>query len=321
MEIDVGRQLRGPFSWRTSGGCTSDGFRREPITWSRPTRMEQVTDETLSEEIERIAKDAGASSVAVAVHDYRDGRSYSHRGDEWFHAASTIKVPVLIGVYSAVEAGLLDLNSRVHVRNRFLSAADGSAYRVEISRDAGGSVHTQIGKTMRVRDLARQMIVTSSNLATNLLIDVVGIDELRAALDRLGSPGIELSRGVEDDVAFEQGINNRVTAEGLVGALRLIEDAALSPSSSEEMLDILHAQEFRSGIPAGLPDGTRVANKTGEISTMAHDTGLVYIPGREAYAVAILTSWSPSTTARRREALASLSRAVYQRLRGPEEDA
>jgi beta-lactamase class A len=283
--------------------------------------MEQVTERELSEEIERIARDAGAKSAAVAVHDYKGERSFSYRGQEWFHAASTIKVPVLIGVFAATEAGHLDLNSRVHVRNRFLSAADGSAFRVEISRDAGGSVHTQIGKTMRVRDLARQMIVTSSNLATNLLIDVVGIDELRAGLDRLGSEGIELLRGVEDDLAFEQGINNRVTAEGLVRALKLIEDGALSPTSSSEMLDILHAQEFRSGIPAGLPDRARVANKTGEISTMAHDTGLVYLPGREPYAIAILTSWDSSATSGRREALASLSRAVYRRLREAEENA
>lgn len=283
--------------------------------------MEQVTERKLSDIIERIAEEAGARAVAVSVYDYQSERAFSHHGDEWFHAASTIKVPVLIGVFAAVEASLLDINARVQVRNRFLSVADGSAYRVESSRDAGGSVHAQIGKTMRVRDLARQMIVTSSNLATNLLIDVIGIDELRAALDRLGSEGIELVRGVEDDAAFDQGINNRVSADGLVGALRLIEEGALSTSSSDEMLDILHAQEFRSGIPAGLPDDARVANKTGEISTMAHDAGLVYLPDREPYAVAILTAWPPSATYGRRATLAALSRAVYRHVVGADDDA
>jgi len=284
--------------------------------------MKQASDRKLAEEIERIGAEAGAEAVAVAVHDYQTGFSFSHRGDEWFHAASTIKVPVLIGVFAAVEAGQIDLDSRVHVRNRFISVADGSAYRVESARDAGSAVHAQIGKTMRLRDLARHMIVTSSNLATNLLIDVVGIDRLRASLEQLGAEGIELRRGVEDDAAFERGINNRVTANGLVHALRLIEEGAVSKRSSAEMLDILHAQEFRSGIPAGLPDAARVANKTGEISTMAHDTGLVYLPDREPYALAILTRWAPGNTSGRRDALAALSRAVYQHLQRVEgEDA
>jgi beta-lactamase class A len=282
--------------------------------------MEQETENKLSAEIERIGEEAGAESLAVAVYDYATSFQFSHHGEEWFHAASTIKVPVLIGVFAAVEAGRIDLNSRIHVRNRFISVADGSTYRVESSRDAGSSVQAQIGKTMRLRDLARQMIVTSSNLATNLLIDVVGIDELRASLEQLGADGIELRRGVEDDAAFEQGINNRVTAKGLVHALRLIEEGSVSKRSSEEMLEILHSQEFRSGIPAGLPDAARVANKTGEISTMAHDTGLVYLPDRQPYALAILTEWEPGNTAGRRDALAALSRAVYRYLHRVEED-
>ena len=96
--------------------------------------------------------------------------------------------------------------------------------------------------------------------------------------------------------------------------LRVIEEEALSERSSRAMLEILHDQEFRSGIPAGLPDTARVANKTGEISTVAHDAGLVYLPGRRPYALAILTEWSTSSSAGRRETLASLSRAVYEHL-------
>ena len=121
-------------------------------------------------------------------------------------------------------------------------------------------------------------------------------------------------RGVEDEAAYERDINNRVTARGLVSVLRLIEDSALSPESSTRMLEILHEQEFRSGIPAGLPEGARVANKTGEISTVAHDAGLVYLPDRHPYAVAILTEWAPEVTAGRRDTLASLSRTIYHHL-------
>jgi beta-lactamase class A len=126
---------------------------------------------------------------------------------------------------------------------------------------------------------------------------------------------VDFKRGVEDESAFEADMSNRVTAAGLVGVLRLIEERrAFSEGASAAMLDILHQQEFRSGIPAGLPDDARVANKTGEISTVAHDAGLVYLPDRKPYALAILTEWDASATSGRRKTLANLSRAVYRHL-------
>lgn len=280
-----------------------------------------MSENDLSERIEKIAKEAGAETVAVAFYDYERKTEWGHAADRWFHAASTIKVPVLLGVFAAVESGELTLDSRVHVRNRFFSAADESLFRVEASRDAGGEVQGYIGRTMRISDLAKQMIVTSSNLATNLLIDLIGLEPLTSTLEALGTHGIELRRGVEDEAAFAKGLNNRVTAAGLVRVLRRIEDAAISAESSRQMLDILHAQEFRSGIPAGLPDSARVANKTGEISTVAHDAGLVYLPDREPYAVSILTEWDPGNTSKRRDTLAELSRAVYDHLTRSSDDA
>jgi beta-lactamase class A len=156
------------------------------------------------------------------------------------------------------------------------------------------------------------MIVTSSNFATNLLIDLVGLADIQRALERFGLLGVELRRGVEDIPAWERGINNRVTAAGLVRTLRVLQEVEhFSEELRREMLDILHAQEFRSGIPAGLPDEARVANKTGEISTVAHDAGIVYLPDREPYVVAILTEWKPETGGRK-EAIAKVSRAVYE---------
>ena len=139
---------------------------------------------------------------------------------------------MLLGVFDAVERGELTAEARVHVRNRFVSVANGRLYRVDSGRDAGGEVHERIGRTMRVTELARHMIVSSSNLATNLLVDLVGIDALRQTVRRLALEGVELRRGVEDDAAFEAGINNVVTADGLVRTLRAIEERALSESSS-----------------------------------------------------------------------------------------
>ena len=267
---------------------------------------------SLREQITQISEQAGAEAVAVAFFDFRHSTEWSLHGDRWFHAASTIKVPVLLGVFGAIERGRLTEFSRVHIRNRFLSVVDGSPYRIDSSRDATSEVHHAIGKTMQVRELARHMIVTSSNLATNLLIDIAGIEGIQHTLSELGlDGGIEFSRGVEDTLAWEKDINNRVTAQGLLTALRMIaEERAISADASRHMLDILHGQEFKRGIPAGLPDDARVAHKTGEISTVAHDAGIVYLPDREPYVIVILTEWDGGRSGRQ-EAIAKISRAVY----------
>src|SRR5207253_235436 len=173
--------------------------------------------------ITQISEEAGARAVAVAFFDAKHKTEWSYQGDRWFHAASTIKVPVLLGVFGAIERGRLTEFSRVHVRNRFYSVVDGSPFKLESGRDANSDVHAAIGKTMQVRELARHMIVTSSNFATNLLIEIVGIEEIQHTLEQLGlTEGIDFQRGVEDNLAWEKDINNRVTANGLLMALRMI---------------------------------------------------------------------------------------------------
>lgn len=275
-----------------------------------------MTEPALRDTIADIIREADAEAAAVAVYDFEHGVSWQLNGDRWFHAASTIKVPVMLGVFDAIEDGRLEPFSRVHVRNRFLSAAGGRPFRVPSGRDGNSQVHGAIGTMMTVRELAEHMIVTSSNLATNLLLDVVGVDAVRETLHRLRLDGIELHRGVEDEAAWEQGLNNRITADGLCAALRLIEERrAISEHASQSMLDILHQQRFRSGIPAGLPADARVANKTGEMSTAAHDGGIVYLAGRQPYVVTILTEWRPEVETRRK-VIARISRAVYNQVTG-----
>jgi beta-lactamase class A len=248
--------------------------------------------------------------------DLQTGAEFHYHADRWFHAASTIKLAILLGVFGAIHRGELLPQSRVHVRNRFLSAYDSSPYRVRLDRDANPDVHREVGRTMRVSDLADAMITTSSNLSTNLLLDLLGIDVLQQTIDGFRLEGIDLRRGVEDELAFEHHINNRVTANGLVGLLRLIgEERAFSPLLSRQMVDVLHGQQFKSGLPAGLPRGARVAHKTGEISTMAHDAGLVYLPGRKPYAIAVLTEWDPSVTGRS-ATIAAASYLAYAALVG-----
>lgn len=266
----------------------------------------------LQHRIEELERNTGARSIAVALYDEETGISFGYNAERWFHAASTVKLAILIGVYSAIYSGLLHPNSRLHVRNRFHGALDGLPFRVRSDRDGNGHVHSMIGKTMRICDLAHHMIVTSSNLAANLLLDLVGLARVHLALHQLQITGVDVRRGVEDERAWEAGINNRVTANGLVQLLRVIaEGHAFSPQLSKQMLDILHAQEFRSGIPAHLPREVRVANKTGEISTIAHDAGIIFVPERKPYVLTVLTEWS-SDTKGRSQTIATISREVYE---------
>jgi beta-lactamase class A len=279
-------------------------------------------ERVLQAKIETIEKESGAKAIAVALHDAETGLELHYKADRWFHAASTIKVPILLGVFAAIDRGDLLPHSRVHVRNRFLSVVENVPFRVESGRDANSAVHNAIGKMMRVDELAYHMITTSSNLATNLLLGVIGSDAVNRTLKELEvDDGIDLKRGVEDELAFEKGINNMVTADGLLRILVLLsEGKAFSPALSRRMMDILHGQEFNQGIPARLPKGARVAHKTGEISTIAHDAGVVYLPKRKPYVLVVLTEWDPEGTGRSRT-IASISHTIYEFLtQGPADE-
>ena len=278
----------------------------------------------LDQTVRQIAADAGATAAAVSFDDLETGQRWSWHGDRPFHAASTMKIGVLVALLLGVSQERFRLHDRLHVRNRFRSAADGSVYQVDPGRDANDAVYDRRGRTMRLDRLAEHMIQTSSNLATNLLVDLLGVGAIREAVHAFGGHGVEVLRGVEDERAFEAGIVSTATADGLVRLLAAIEtggegtDAVLRPDLRQVGLDILLGQAFASGIPAGLPEAVRgtarVAHKTGSISTIQHDAGLVYLKDRRPYALAVLTEWPPQKTEGRRQAVAACSRAVYEHL-------
>jgi beta-lactamase class A len=268
----------------------------------------------VSERLVQVERQSKARALAVSVYDTDSGATLNYQADRWFHAASTIKVAILAGVYAAIHEGRWPPHARLHIRNRFFSAADGSLFRVSAERDANAEVHAAIGKMMRIRELAHHMITTSSNLATNLLLDLVGVETVQGVLDHYKVDGIDFRRGVEDERAFAAGISNRTTASGLMSLLSLIEaEKVFSPELSREMLDILHQQEFRNGIPGRLPREVRVAHKTGDISTIAHDAGIVYPANRKPYIIAILTEWDADTSGRT-ATIATVSQEVYKAL-------
>jgi beta-lactamase class A len=247
--------------------------------------------------LERIAR--SGATVGLYALDLRTGDSLAVNADTVFHAASTMKVPVMVQVFRDVDAGRLHLADTVTVHRGFRSVADSSPYQLDPADDSEASLYRADGRTARLRDLVELMITVSSNLATNLLIERVGAARTQATVQELGAAGLTVRRGVEDGPAFRAGIINTTTARGLGILFATIADGrAASAASCGEMVDILFRQRFRDGIPAGLPRrGVKVAHKTGEITAVHHDGGIVYVRGRPAYVLVVLTRGLQDRTA------------------------
>ena len=270
---------------------------------------------SLGEELEKASRESKARSIAVALLDFESGFRFSIAGDRWFHAASTIKVAVLLAVLRAADEGRLRLEDPLHVRNRFIGAADGFPFRLDPDSDAMPEFYRAIGRTAKIADLAEGMIAASSNLATNLLLDLVGVEYARNVLRDAQVSGVELRRGVEDHAAHKKGIDNQVTADGLLTLLCALRGNFLSNESREHAIRILLAQRFNSMIPAGLPAHATVAHKTGEISTACHDMGIVYLPERQPYIAVILTEFDSEHDGRR-ETVAAISEMIHRSVTG-----
>lgn len=273
-----------------------------------------------NEEVERLMGQGKARAIAVAAHDLESGLRFSLRGDRWFHAASTIKVAVLLAVFRAADEGRLHLDDSLHVRNRFISVADGDPFRLSPDSDAMPELYQLVGRTAKISTLAEGMITASSNLATNLLLDFVGVEYARKVLRDAQVDGVELRRGVEDHAAHDRGINNEVTADGLVRLLSAVRGDFLRNESKEQAIRILLEQRFNSMLPARLPAHAAVAHKTGEISTACHDMGIVYLPEREPYIAVVLTEFDSEGDGRR-EIVAAISGAIYRMIVGVEPTA
>ena len=237
----------------------------------------------------RVAASPGAI-VAVSFRDLQTGGMFDINADTVFHAASTMKVPVMIEVLRRSQQGAFSLDQEVLLINEFNSLADGSPFALLKSEDSDTALYSKVGQRVPIRDLLRRMITLSSNLATNELIALVGADRVTAGAREIGASRISVLRGVEDIKAFERGMINTTTSADLAVLLTSIEQGkVLSPASSAEMREILLAQELNEKIPAGLPPGTKVAHKTGEITAVSHDAAIVYPPGRKPYVIVVLT--------------------------------
>ena len=245
---------------------------------------------TLEEDV-RAVLDTVEGDFAVAFRSLDDtSQTLLINEHQMFHAASTMKTPVMIELYRQAKGGRFDLDDSIRVENEFQSIVDGSTYSLTPEDDSYEKLYDHIGEKRSIRTLMREMITASSNLATNILIEKVGAERTTQTMRRYGADRIQVRRGVEDMKAYNRGLNNQTSAHDLMVIFeQLARGEAVSEEASQEMIQILKEQEYDDMIPARLPDAVEVAHKTGWITGLHHDSGIVFVPDGPTYVLVLLS--------------------------------
>ena len=263
-------------------------------------------------EVLQLIHDSGAE-VAVVFRTLDHKQEMMIEPDTPFHAASIMKIPVMIELFAEAHAGKLHLDDPLPVKNEFHSIVDGSPYQLNAADDSDADVYKSVGSTLTLRQLCEAMITHSSNLAANLLIERLGVANIQKTIARLDADGMVLLRGVEDGKAFQAGKNNTTTARALQILLEaIVENKAADAESCREMMDILKRQAFNEAIPAGLPPGTIVAHKTGEITGVHHDAAIVL--AARPFVLVILVK-GINEREKSSELMAAITNAIYAGVR------
>ena len=288
----------------------------------RPSGLTPAKAEALGKALDALAAEDEAT-FGIVVKDLQTGGTVRRNATATMHAASTMKTAVLLEALRRVDEKTLALSTGVPVVDCFSSAVDGSPFRVEMDPESDGRLMPYLTQPARLDFLMREMIVRSSNVATNLMLGLCPPRDVQAFADALGAPGVKVRRMVEDERAYQAGISNETDAEGMAA---LMEAAVRSPKLSVEArrlaFEILAAQEFNGQIPAGIPKqaGAVVAHKTGSISKVQHDAAFVRLPdGREYVLVLLATDFGASEEGRKRvvETTRKMSRAVWEAMIAP----
>lgn len=269
--------------------------------------LEESLRTTIQKQIDSIN-----GTVAVAFYSLSEPKdSLFINIDEKFHAASTMKVPVMIELFKQASEGRLNLNDSIVLKNEFKSIVDESLYGMDIKDDSDDVIYNQIGSKVALKDLMYSMITVSSNLATNVLIELVGAQNTTATMRALGARDIEVLRGVEDQKAYDQGLSNSTTARDLMVIMTAIADGtAGNKDDCQAMIGILKDQQHNDLIPKLLPKEVEVAHKTGSITGVHHDAAIVYLPNDRSY-ILILLSKNLDDFDKATQQLAQISKTIY----------
>ena len=274
----------------------------------------QVTN--LEQRISEQLKKFGAESAGIYF-EAPDGMIFTYNPDEVFHAASIMKVPVMMEVFRQIEERKLKLDQPIQLKNEFASIMDASLYSLSREDDDDPDFYQNIGKSLPLRLLVEHMINRSSNLATNLVIQLVSADKVLELMREIGANDMTVLRGVEDEKAYEAGKNNTTSARALALCLKAILDPnRFREDSRREMMEILLSQQFTEGIPTGISAkerGLQVANKTGNITEISHDAAIIQDSSGQTFILVILTRGVPADEDGQR-LVATLAKEIWDTL-------
>jgi beta-lactamase class A len=270
-----------------------------------------MDDAAVAAAVAGVRRGSGTVSVVLRVSGEEQPRC-SIEPEAQHYAASTMKLPVLVAAQRLAERGELDLDRTVVVHDDFDSLVPGRRFTMDPAEDSDPETWAAVGNAVPLRELVERMVTVSGNLATDLVLEQVGPAEVATVLELAGcSPRTVLPRGIEDYPARDAGLDNLVTADDLARVMVALADGRLTGSAAgAECERILRAQTYRAGIPAGLPEGLEVGNKTGWIDGVNHDVALVRAPGLPPTGLAVLVS-APGTPEEREAGIARLTSAVW----------
>jgi beta-lactamase class A len=278
-------------------------------------------DEHLQGALDAVRRGEGVVSVVARVAG-EDTPRVSVEPDAQHYSASVMKLPILVAAHRLVERGLLDLSRSVPVHSEFDSQSPGHRFSMDESEDSDPATWAALGSEVPLAELVHRMIVVSGNLATNLVLDEVGTAEVARVLADAGcSDRTAIVRGIEDYHAREAGFDNLITADDMARLLVALAEGRLAgPEATAACERTLRAQEYRNGIPAGLPQGLVIGNKTGWISSVNHDVALVRAPGLPPVGLAVLVT-APGTEEEREAGIARITEAAWSLVTAGEADA
>ena len=226
----------------------------------------------------------------------------SVNGSTQHASASMIKLVVLAALFDKVAAGEIDLSAQVEVKASDLVSGTGT-----VQDDGTG--------TYELRELARRMIADSDNTATNVIVDLIGMDAVNEEASKLGLTGTVMARKMMDVVAADQGMRNRMTSDDAATILNLIASGKLvNEQMSELAMSFLLQQTINAGLTDAIPAGVQVAHKTGELNQAEHDGGIVL--AAHPYVLVVMTEGIDNYLGV--SVIADVSRAVYVATNGSE---
>lgn len=245
------------------------------------------------------------------------GARFARNADLPHYAASTIKLPLVLAVLRKAARGEIVLAAPVQVHNLFTSVADGSAFSIDPGEDQDPGTWSALehGSTRSILQLCDHAITHSGNLAANILLQMVGLDEIAHVLHAAGcSEQTVVRRGIEDLKARDAGITNTVTAADLGRLMTSLarHDTALGGAPVCAPVEaMLSRSQTRNAIPAGLPGDVMTANKNGVIEGVSHDVCLVRPVDRAPFVLSICTTTKLSESSAA-ALIASLAKDVWQ---------